>query len=148
MAPVGSDRPAGRRPARWAAVAAVALVPALPVATWWWIGPLPYDATRPVPPRTMVEQVVGIPAAVVAAGSAVALAAAALIGRTDRRWWPTLAALSVAGFLAGLGVRTADIAPEGNIGAAMLVFFIVPTVVVLVIYALVHIPRYWPRPER
>lgn len=148
MAGVGSDKPAGRRLARWAGVAAVALIVALPAATWWLIGPLPYEDTLPVPPRTMAEQVVGIPAAVVVVGSAVALAAAVLTGRTDPLWWPTVTLMSVAGVLGGLGVRAAEIAPEGNIGAGAVVLFAVPTVVLLVLGAVVCIPPFWPRPER
>ncbi|HZC99219.1 MAG TPA: hypothetical protein VFA46_03230 [Actinomycetes bacterium] len=64
MAPLGSDTPAGGRPARWTAVAGVALILAVSVAAWWVVGPQPYEG--PSKPATMAERVGGVVAVVVA----------------------------------------------------------------------------------
>jgi hypothetical protein len=147
MAPVSSDKPAGGRPARWTAVAGVALILAIPVATWWLVGPQAYDL-RPPKPATTIERVGGILAVVVVVASAVALVAAARTGRMDLRWWPTVVALSLAGVLGGAGVRYWKAAPEGNIGAAGALYIIVPLGLALVVYALLRIPPYWSPPRR
>ena len=60
---------AGERPARWPAVAMVALMVAVPVATWWAVGDLSTDLPdpdyqiRPVAIGHTTEQVAGVTAA-------------------------------------------------------------------------------------
>lgn len=139
MAPVSGDKPAGGRPARWTAVAGVALILAISVATWWLVGPQPYEG--PPKPATMAERVGGVVAVVVAVAAAVALVAAARTGRMDLRWRPTVVALSLAGVLGGAGVRYWKDWP------AIDLFFVGPLWLALVVYAIVRVPTYDPPPR-
>ena len=140
MAPIGSDKPAGGRPARWTAVAGVALILAVSVATWWLVGPQSYEA--PPKPATMAERVGGAVAVVVAVAAAVALVAAARTGRMDLRWRPTVVALSLAGVLSGAGLR------YWKDWLAIDLFFVGPLWLALLVYALLRIPPYDPPPRR
>jgi hypothetical protein len=139
MAPVSNDKPAGGRPARWTAVAGVALILAVSVATWWAVGPQPDEA--PPKPATMAEQVGGVVAVVVALAAAVALVVAARAGRMDLRWRPTVVALSLAGVLSGAGVRFWED------WLAIDLFFVGPLWLALVVYGLLRIPPYWSPPR-
>lgn len=140
MAPVSNDKPAGGRPARWTAVAGVALILAVSVASWWAVGPQPDEA--PPKPATMAEQVGGVVAVVVAVAAAVALVAAAWAGRMDLRWRPTVVALSLAGVLSGAGLR------YWKDWLAIDLFFVGPLWLALLVYALLRIPPYDPPPRR
>jgi ribosomal-protein-alanine N-acetyltransferase len=101
MAPVSSDTPAlaDERPARWTAVAAVALLLAVPVATWGLMGPKKGIIVSEGPPKpaTLADHVVGVVACVVGVAAAVALVVALRTGRANPRWRPTVVAMSLAG---------------------------------------------------
>ena len=131
MAPVSNHKPAGRRPARWTAVAGVALILAVSVAAWWAVGPQPDEG--PPKPATMAERVGGVVAVVVAV--------AARAGRMDLRWRPTVVALSLAGVLGGAGVRF------WQDWLAIDLFLIGPLWLALVVYGLLRIPPYWSPPR-
>jgi hypothetical protein len=138
MAPVSSDKPAGGRPAHWTAVAGVALILAVSVATWWLVGLQSYEA--PPEPATMAERVGGVVAVVVAVAAAVALVAAARAGRMDLRWRPTVVALSLAGVMVGAALRYWEAWP------AIDLLFVGPLGLALLVYALLRIPPVRPPP--
>jgi hypothetical protein len=130
---------AGERPARWPAVAMVALIVAVPVATWWAVGDLSTDLPdpdyqiRPVAIGDTTEQVAGVSAAVLAVAAVVALIHAGRAGRFDRRWWPVLVELTVAGTLCGAGWRVLTAGVIGaNIGAGLVLWVGAPIVAALV----------------
>jgi hypothetical protein len=105
MTRIGADRAAGRRPPWWAAVAAVALVVAVPVATWWLVGdqttprvkrlrqgdpyPPDYALFPPFKIAPATERAVGV--------VAVVLVVAWLTGRLHVGWWGVLGLLSLVG---------------------------------------------------
>jgi hypothetical protein len=109
----GADRAAGRRPPWWAAVAAVALVVAVPVATWWLVGdqttprvkrlrqaspyPPDYALFRPFQIAPATEQAVGIVAVALVVVAVVVLVGAWLTGRLHGGWWGVLGLLSLVG---------------------------------------------------
>jgi hypothetical protein len=102
----------------------VALIVAVPVATWWAVGDLSTDLPdpdyqiRPFDIGHTTEQVAGVSAAVLAAAAVVALIHAGRAGRFDRRWWPVLVELMLAGALCGAGWRVLTAGVIGaNIGA-------------------------------
>jgi len=135
----GNQEVAGERPARWPAVAMVALIVAVPVATWWAVGDLSTDLPdpdyqiRPVAIGDTTEQVAGVSAAVLAVAAVVALIHAGRAGRFDRRWWPVLVELMVAGTLCGAGWRVLTAGVIGaNIGAGLVLWVGAPIVAALV----------------
>jgi hypothetical protein len=143
MAPASSDRPAGERPARWTAAAGGALILSVSVATWWVVGPQKCMVCEAPPkPPTMAEHVVGVVACVVGVAAAVALAVATRAGRMDLRWRPVVVALSLAGALTGMALRS----PLDDFGATMI--FLGPFWLALVVYAMVRIPPYNPPPKK
>jgi hypothetical protein len=135
----GNQEVAGERPARWPAVAMVALIVAVPVATWWAVGDLSTDLPdpdyqiRPVAIGDTTEQVAGVSAAVLAVAAVVALIHAGRAGRFDRRWWPVLVELMLAGTLCGAGWRVLTAGVIGaNIGAGLVLWVGAPIVAALV----------------
>ncbi len=107
--------------------AAVGLVLATPVVTWWLVGPLNTAparigldyAFRPWPISPAMARAAGITAAVLA------------------RWWAVLLPLLAAGFIAGAGWRVMTAGVLGsNIGAGFVVLFGGPLVAILVAWAL------------
>jgi hypothetical protein len=141
MALASSDTPAGERPARWTAVAGVALMVAVSLATWGLVGPLGFEDTPPRP-ANLAEHVVGVVACVVGVAACVALVVAVRTDRMDLRWRPTVVALSLAGVPTGIALRI----PLDDFGAALFLFglFGLP----LVVYGIAHIPPYWDPPKR
>jgi hypothetical protein len=135
-----------RIPARWAAAAAaLGLVLAVPVATWWLVGDLstvPVSAGRdyafqPWPIGSVVARAAGAGSLVVGAVAVVVLGWAAVRRVVDIRWWAVLVPLAVAGFIAGAGWRVMTAGVIGaNIGAAFVVLLEGPLVLVLVVWAL------------
>jgi hypothetical protein len=135
-----------RIPARWAAAAAaLGLVLAVPVATWWLVGDLstvPVSAGRdyafqPWPIGPVVARAAGAGSLVVGAVAVVVLGWAAVRRVVDIRWWAVLIPLAVAGFIAGAGWRVMTAGVIGaNIGAAFVVLLEGPLVLVLVVWAL------------
>jgi hypothetical protein len=86
---------AGERPARWPAVAMVALIVAVPVATWWAVGDLSTDLPdpdyqiRPFDIGHTTEQVTGVIGANIGAGLMLWVGApivAALVGLAVFDW--------------------------------------------------------------
>jgi hypothetical protein len=135
----GNEEVAGERPARWPAVAMVALMVAVPVATWWAVGDLSTDLPdpdyriRPFAIGHRTEQVAGVSAAVLAVAAVVALIHAGRAGRFDRRWWPVLVELMLAGTLCGAGWRVLTAGVIGaNIGAGLVLWVGAPIVAALV----------------
>jgi hypothetical protein len=135
----GNQQGAGERPARWPAVAMGALIVAVPVATWWAVGDLSTDLPdpdyqiRPFDIGQTTEQVAGVSAAVLAAAAVVALVGAGRAGRFDRRWWPVLVELMLAGALCGAGWRVLTAGVIGaNIGAGLMLWVGAPIVAALV----------------
>ena len=135
----GNQEAADGRPARWPAVAGVALIVAVPVATWWAVGDLSTDLPdpdyqiRPFDIGHTTEQVAGVSAAVLAAAVIVVLIHAGRAGRFDRRWWPVLVELILAGALCGAGWRVLTAGVIGaNIGAGLVLWIGGPMVAALV----------------
>jgi hypothetical protein len=134
-----------RVPATWAAVAAaLALLVAVPVATWWLVGDM---STVPVSDRDYAFQPWAIdPAVARAAGAgsvvvgtvAVVLLGWAMVRRVlDIRWWAVLVPVVAAGFIAGAGWRVMTAGVYGaNIGAGFVVLLGGPMVLVLLVWAL------------
>ena len=80
-----------------------------------------------------IERAVGIAAIIVVIIASVAVVAAACSGRLDKRWWPAIVAVTVAGAVMGVAERVMTAAVSGaNIGGGMTILFGVPFVVVLV----------------
>jgi hypothetical protein len=142
----GSTGGPERIPARWAAAAAaLGLVLAVPVATWWLVGDLstvPVSAGRdyafqPWPIGPVVARAAGAGSLVMGAVAVVVLGWAAVRRVVDIRWWAVLGPLAVAGFIAGAGWRVMTAGVIGaNIGAAFVVLLGGPIVLVLVVWAL------------
>jgi hypothetical protein len=135
----GNDKAAGEHPARWPSVAGVVLIAAVPVATWWAVGDLSTDLPdpdyqiRPFDIGPTAEQVAGVSATVLAAAAVVALIHAGRAGRFDRRWWPVLVELVLAGALCGAGWRVLTAGVIGaNIGAGLVLWVGAPMVAALV----------------
>src|SRR6266540_3788945 len=128
MTGVRTNKAAGRRPPWWAAVTAVALVLAMPVATWWLVG----DQTSPFMKQRMnaavkdpaiqagldpdymyrpfdiapaTERAAGVVAVMLVVAAVVVLILASLTGRLHVGWWGVLGALSLAGTVCGSGWR-------------------------------------------
>ena len=112
MAGSEPDQAAGRRPPWWAGVAAVALVMAVPVATWWLVGDQtdpellrrlqafggePYYTVRPLDIAPAAERAVGVVAVVLVVAAVVVLVGAWLTGHLHVGWWGVLGVLSLVG---------------------------------------------------
>lgn len=101
--------------------AALGLVLAVPVATWWLVGDLstvPVSAGRdyafrPWPIGPAVARAAGAGSLVV--GAVVVLGWAAVRRVVDIRWWAVLVSLAVAGFIAGAGWRVLTAGSSGPI---------------------------------
>jgi len=160
MTGVRTNKAAGRRPPGWAAVTAVALVVAMPVATWWLVG----DQTSPFMKQRMnaavkdpaiqagldpdymyrpfdiapaTERAAGVVAVMLVVAAVVVLILASLTGRLHVGWWGVLGALSLAGTVCGSGWRVMTAAVDGaNIGGGMVIMFGGPLVLGLVAAAL------------
>jgi hypothetical protein len=136
------------RTAWWTRLAAIVLVVSSPVVTWWSVGPNPgneyrNDPTRPAdtwdylfhPPviDPATERAIVITAIAVVSVAAAAVLTAALSGRLDRRWWPPIIAMTVAGVYVGAAERVMTAAvSSANIGGGLMILFGVPFLVVLV----------------
>lgn len=127
------------------ATAAVALVTAMPVATWTLVGDLSsegfaedeldYLFRAPGLPWA-VELVAGALAAGVIVASATVLGRAVAGGRLRRQWMATVVPLAVAGAVLGFGGRVLTAGGIGaNIGGGLFVLLGLPFLVVLVIAA-------------
>jgi len=125
--------------------AAVGLVLATPVVTWWLVGPLNTAparvgldyAFRPWPISPAMARAAGITAAVLAVVSLTVLIWAITRRLLDTRWWAVLLPLLAAGFIAGAGWRVMTAGVLGsNIGAGFVVLFGGPLVAILVAWAL------------
>lgn len=123
--------------------AAVALVLATPVATWFLVGDL--SATQfddldflwraPALPAT-VERVLGVVAALIALAAAGVLSVALLRREVRRQWSATVVPLCVAGALVAYAGRVVSAGGAGvDIGAAMMIFLAGPLVLVLIVAA-------------
>jgi hypothetical protein len=145
MAGIGTDQAAGRRPPWWAALAAVALVVAMPVATWWLVGDLtdpdfkrrlqaggdpairagldPDYMFRPFDIAPATERTAGIVAVVLVETAAVVLILASLTGRLHGGWWAVFGPLSLVGAGCGWGWRIMTAPVSGaNIGGAIMLY--------------------------
>lgn len=125
---------------------ALALVLAVPVATWWLVGDLstvpasmgPDYAFRPWPIGPAVARAAGIGSLAVGGMAVAALGWASLRRSLAARWWAVLVPLLAAGFIAGAGWRVMTAGVIGaNIGAGFVIMFGGPLVLGLVIWALV-----------
>ena len=123
--------------------AAVALVLATPVATWFLVGDLSatqfddldYLWRAPALPAAM-EFLVGVLAALVVLASATVLSVALHRGQVRRQWSATVVPLCVAGALLGYTGRVVSAGGIGaNIGGALMIFLAGPLVVILVVAA-------------
>jgi hypothetical protein len=124
MTRIGADRAAGRRPPWWAAVAAVALVVAVPVATWWLLGdqttprvkrlrqaspyPPDYALFRPFEIAPQPNGAAGVVAVALVVVAVVVLVGAWLTGRLHVGWWGVLGAAEPGGGGVGLDVASPD----------------------------------------
>jgi hypothetical protein len=119
-------------------LAAVLLVLATPVATWWLVGDLSEDAPpaalsysfAPPPVGGSVARWLGAGATAIAL-VALGVSAAGTWRRTlDRAWWPVLLPLVGLGAFAGWSYRVMTAGVVGaNIGAGMVIFAL-PVVVI------------------
>ncbi|MFE9768870.1 hypothetical protein ACFYPC_30875 [Streptomyces sp. NPDC005808] len=127
--------------------AAGVLIAAVPVAAWGLMGQqnsteLPTSqldyAFEPLGIPDGTATVLGATALVLAGACAALLVRASRSGGgLDKRWWGVLAPLVMAGLLAGTGWRILTAGVIGaNIGAGLVVFFMVPAVAGLVMWAL------------
>ena len=123
--------------------AAVALVLATPVATWFLVGDLSatqfddldYLWRAPALPAA-VELVLGVLAALIAVASATVLAVALYRGQVRRQWSATVVPLCVAGALVGYAGRVVSAGGIGaNIGGALMIGLAGPLVLALVVAA-------------
>lgn len=129
------------------------LVLAVPVATWWLVGPNPGDeigsdpTLRPDdydylfhPPAidATVERAGGRAAVVMVLLAVALLVTEARHGRIDRRWWPPIVAMTLVGAIIGFAARVMTAAVVGaNIGGGFMLLFGPPVVLALVIGSIV-----------
>ncbi|MFJ2832878.1 hypothetical protein ACIPC1_35910 [Streptomyces sp. NPDC087263] len=126
--------------------AATVLVAAVPVAAWGLMGQqnsteLPASqldyAFEPLGISDGPAGVLGATALLLAGVGAALLVRASRSGGLDKRWWGVLAPLVMAGLLVGTGWRILTAGVIGaNIGAGLVVFFMVPAVAGLLLWAL------------
>lgn len=161
---IGTDQAPGRRPPWWAALAAVALVVAMPVATWWLVGDLTepdfkrrlqpdgdqaigagYDPDylfRPLDIAPATERAAGVVAVVLVVAAVVVLILGWRTGRLHVGWWGVLGVLSLVGAGCGWGWRVMTAGVSGaNIGGAILLYLGGPIGLVLVGVALRRVWR-------
>jgi hypothetical protein len=123
----------------------VALVVAMPVATWWLVGDLtdpdfkrrlqadgdpairagldPDYMFRPFDLAPATERAAGIVAVVLVEAAVVVLFLASLIGRLHGGWWAVFGPLSLVGAGCGWGWRVMTAAVSGgNIGGAIMLY--------------------------
>jgi hypothetical protein len=132
--------------AKWAIVpAAVGLVMAIPIATWWLVGdqstvPASADpdyAFQPLDIGLGAEHAAGIGSTVLAVVTLMTLVWAARRHHLDIRWWSVLVPLLAAGSIVGSGWRVLTAGVIGaNIGAGLVIIFGGPVVAALLIWAL------------
>lgn len=146
--PPAMARPVRRPTVWWARLASVVLIVAVPMATWWLVGPNPGNEIGSDPtlrpddydylfhPPTIdagVERFGGIAAVVAVVVSVGALVLAARRRRIDRRWWAPIVAASIVGVIVGLAERVMTAAVVGaNIGGGFFLLFGTPTVLAFV----------------
>jgi hypothetical protein len=161
MTGMGTDQAGGRRPPWWAALAAVALVVAMPVATWWLVGDLtepdfkrrlqadgdpairagldPDYMFRPFDIAPATERAAGVVAVVLVVAAFVVLLLAWRTGRLHVGWWGVLGVLSLVGAGCGWGWRVMTAAVSGaNIGGAMVLYLGGPLGLGLVVVTLLE----------
>lgn len=141
--------------ARWAVVpAALGLVLATPIATWWLVGDLSTVPLSASPDYAFHSWPIG-PAAARASGIGSLVVAAVMMGvlgwatlrrLLDIRWWAVLALLLAAGFIAGAGwwVMTAGVI-GANIGAGWVIISGGPILLMLLVWALAISVYLWSR---
>lgn len=124
--------------------AAMVLVAATPIATWWVVGDLSGTAIddpdflyRPLDLAPATEDLVGAGATLLVLATATALAVGVARHEVDlRRWWSVLVPLLAAGALAGTGWRVVTAGVIGaNIGGGLVLLFVAPIVLGLVVWA-------------
>jgi hypothetical protein len=158
MTRIGADRAAGRRPPWWAAVAAVALLVAVPVATWWLVGdqttprvkqlrqgdPYPPDYAVFPPPFQIApatERAVGVVAVALVVVAVVVLVVAWLTGRLHVGWWGVLGLLGLVGAGWGWMWRVMTAVVDEPDFSGIVVVMMVPIGLGLVLVALLRASR-------
>ncbi|MEU5562707.1 hypothetical protein [Micromonospora musae] len=141
-----------KRHSRWVPLAALVLVLATPVISWWLIGDLTNDearrlaaegveldyAFRPVSLGPAGNRTVGVLACIGGLGALAWLVRATSRRRVDRRWWGVLLPLVGGGILVGFGWQVMTAGGIGaNIGAGLTIMFGGPILVVLLVTAAV-----------
>lgn len=125
--------------------AVAALIVAMPVTVWSWIGDLSwFDPCGSCLDR-LVEHVhisrsteigLGIGATSLLIGAIVVLNSEKRAGRIDSRWWVAIGMFSIAGVLVGFGYRVATARVDGvNIGGGMILLLVGPVVILLLLGA-------------
>lgn len=123
-----------------ATAAAVLIVLAVPVVTWWLVGD--QSTTRPDnadyvlrPPFRLshkATRAMGTGALVVTVAAAASLIGASASHSFDPSWWSVVGPLLLLGILLGLGWRVFTAGVIGaNIGAGLFVFFVGPVILAL-----------------
>ncbi|MBG0562502.1 hypothetical protein [Actinoplanes aureus] len=130
-------------------LAAIVLLLAVPVASWWLIGdltseslrqleadgvPLDYGSFGPGTLGPAADRTLGIVACVAAAGALGVLIRSAATRRLDARWWLALVPLIAVGVFAGWAWRVMTMGVIGaNIGAGLLVLFVMGAAGILLV---------------
>ncbi len=126
-----------------AAVAALSVVST--VAAWWLMGAdtsVPADvadyAVQPPQFDPALETAAGVVALALVAGALALTGWATATRRVSRRWWLVVPAVVLAGSAVGFGFRVMTAPVIGaNIGAGLVVMFLLPAAAALVVWALV-----------
>ena len=138
------------------APAALLLVLATPVATWWLVGDLstvplsssPDYAFHPWPISPAAARGAGIGSLLAATSMIGVLGWATLRHLLDLRWWAVLAPLLADGFIAGAGWRVMTAGGIGaNIGAGFVILFGGPAFFLLLAWALAFSVHLLSRPR-
>jgi hypothetical protein len=128
-----------------ATVAAVLVVLAVPVVTWWLVGDqsttspdnADYVLRPPFRLSNRARRALGIGALVVTLAAAASLIGASASHSFDPSWWSVVGPLLLLGILLGLGWRVITAGVIGaNIGAGLFVFFIGPVILALVAWVI------------
>ena len=128
-----------------ATVAAVLVVLAVPVVTWWLVGDqsttspdnADYVLRPPFRLSNRATRALGIGALVVALAAAASLIAASANHGFDPNWWSVVGPLLLLGTLLGLGWRVGTAGVIGaNIGAGLFALFIGPVILVLIAWVI------------
>ena len=150
LSPSGAKGREERRPTAWPArVAALTLIVASPLATWWVIGINPAYAKsndpsinpddwdyliKPPKIDPTLERLTGITAATIAVAALVVLIGNAKKGRIDWRWRGPILAMALVGVILGIAARVMTAAVIGaNIGGGLMILFGTPVVLALLI---------------